>query len=65
MKPQKLTLLNVEKIYYNFSAIKYFPEFFAESHNGTTLINWIESFYTEEEFGEWLKKRRLGGTWRH
>ena len=45
--------------------IKYFPEFFAESHNGTTLINWIESFYTEEEFGEWLKKRRLGGTWRH
>ena len=45
--------------------IKYFPEFFAESHNGTTLINWIESFYTEEEFGEWLKKRRLGSTWRH
>ena len=45
--------------------IKYFPEFFAESHNGTSLINWIESFYTEEEFGEWLKKRRLGSTWRH
>ena len=45
--------------------IKYFPEFFAESHNGTTLIDWIESFYTEEVFGEWLKKRYLGGTWRH
>ena len=45
--------------------IKYFPEFFAESHNGTTLIHWIESSYTDEVFGEWLKKRHLGNTWRH
>ena len=45
--------------------IKYFPQFFAESHDGTTFINWIESFYTEEAFAEWLKKRRLGSTWRH
>ena len=44
--------------------IKYFPEFFSESHKGTTLINWIESFYTQELFGEWLKERQLGSTWR-
>ena len=45
--------------------IKYFPQFFAESHDGTTFINWIESFYTEEAFAEWLKERHLGSTWRH
>ena len=43
--------------------IKHFPYFFASTHQGAPLSEWIKHSYSTELFSTWLYENDLGGTW--
>ncbi|MBH69014.1 MAG: hypothetical protein CMM58_11720 [Rhodospirillaceae bacterium] len=43
--------------------IKHFPSFFASTHNGVSLCEWIKHTYSTELFSSWLCQNELKGTW--
>ena len=43
--------------------IKYFPQYFAQTHKGQQITDWTQEVYSHTNFAEWLCKNKLDGTW--